>query len=188
MQKITGKALQQSSDLAAFPLAQIERLASYTTLRSLRRNQILFDQDEKAEFVYILLSGVVRLSYFTDDRETVVALVPAGELFGLDAMVPSARQPFRAVAFESCTVGQIKPRYLIETLLGISYQTYLSWHSSAIVPRWSMHVHCVKGIGLDLRRRLALELLNLAEGFGKRHDGGGVYIDLNISHEILAAI
>jgi CRP/FNR family transcriptional regulator len=50
-----------------------------------------------------------------------------------------------------------------------------------------MHVHCVKGIGLDLRKRLALELLNLADRFGKRHNGG-VRIDLPISHELLAAI
>ena len=48
-------------------------------------------------------------------------------------------------------------------------------------------MHCIKGIGLDLRHRLALELLNLADRFGTT-DPRGVFITVNISHEFLAAI
>src|SRR5215210_1055240 len=128
MQKVTGKVLQQYSDLSAFPLAQLERLASCLSVRSLPKYQILFDQEQKTEFVYILLSGVVRLTYLSDDRETVVSLIASGELFGLDALVANAQQPFRAIAFENCSIGQTKPHDLIEIFLGVSYETYLSWH------------------------------------------------------------
>jgi CRP-like cAMP-binding protein len=44
-----------------------------------------------------------------------------------------------------------------------------------------------KGIGLELRRRLALELLNLTDRFGTT-DPRGISITLNISHEVLAGI
>ena len=50
-----------------------------------------------------------------------------------------------------------------------------------------MYVHCIKGIGLDLRKRLALELMNLADRFGTT-DARGIVIDVNISHEVLADI
>ena len=50
-----------------------------------------------------------------------------------------------------------------------------------------MYVHCIKGIGLDLRKRLALELMNLADRFGTA-DARGITIDVNISHEVLAEI
>ena len=50
-----------------------------------------------------------------------------------------------------------------------------------------MYVHCVKGIGLDLRRRLALRLLNLADRFSAT-DPRGICLTLNISHEVLAGI
>ena len=50
-----------------------------------------------------------------------------------------------------------------------------------------MYVHCIKGIGLDLRKRLALELMNLADRFGTT-DARGIVIGVNISHEVLAGI
>ena len=48
-------------------------------------------------------------------------------------------------------------------------------------------MHCIKGIGMDLRRRLALELLHLADRFGTT-DPRGISLALNISHEVLAGI
>jgi CRP-like cAMP-binding protein len=50
-----------------------------------------------------------------------------------------------------------------------------------------MYVHCIKGIGLDLHKRLALELMNLADRFGTT-DPRGIVINVNISHEVLAGI
>jgi CRP-like cAMP-binding protein len=43
-------------------LAQLERLASHITVRSTQKYQIVFDQEQKTTFVYILLSGVMRIS------------------------------------------------------------------------------------------------------------------------------
>jgi hypothetical protein len=84
-------------------------------------------------------------------------------------------------------VGALKPKTFIEMLLGVSYESFLQWYKVAMHPGRKMYIHCVKGIGLDLRRRLALELLNLADRFGKA-DARGVVIDLSISHEVLAGI
>ena len=50
-----------------------------------------------------------------------------------------------------------------------------------------MYIHCIRGVGLDLRRRLALELLNLADRFG-RADARGLVIVLRVSHEVLAGL
>ena len=49
------------------------------------------------------------------------------------------------------------------------------------------YIHCIRGIGLDVRRRIALELSNLAEHFGSA-DSRGTLITLAISHETLASI
>jgi CRP/FNR family cyclic AMP-dependent transcriptional regulator len=188
MTNVTGKFLKQLNDLSAFPLSRLEQLATHMSVRSLKKNELMFDQEEEANFVHILLTGVVRLSYFNShDGQTIVSLIPAGEFFGLDSLIPKTRQPFRCEAVENCSVGAIKPQALIETLLGISYESFLQFYIATMEPGRKMYVHCVKGIGLDLRRRLALELLQLAERFGKI-DPRGVVIDLNISHEILAGL
>ena len=92
-----------------------------------------------------------------------------------------------AEAFDECTIGSIKPQNFIEIFLGTLYDNFLRWYTATIHPGRNAYVHCIKGIGLDLRRRLALELLNLADRFGA-NDPRGIYLTRNISHEVLAGI
>lgn len=188
MSPVTGRHLQQLRSLSAFPLAQLDRLASDLSVRSFKKNDTVFDQDQKATRVYLLLSGVVRVSYLSShERHTIVNLLPAGEFFGLDSLLPKARHAFRCEAFENCVVGAIRPEAFIETLLGVEYHTFLRWYAATMQSGRRMYIHCIKGIGLDLRKRLALELINLAERFGVAVESG-VAIVLNVSHELLAGL
>jgi CRP/FNR family transcriptional regulator, cyclic AMP receptor protein len=152
------------------------------------KNEIVFDQDEEARFIYLLLSGVVRVSYINShERQTIVRLLPAGEFFGMDSLNPQAHHAFRCEAFDDCSIGSIKPQTFVEIFLATPYENFLRWYTATIHPGRNAYVHCIKGIGLDLRRRLALELLNLADRFGTT-DPRGISIGLNISHEGLAGI
>ncbi|HWP60115.1 MAG TPA: Crp/Fnr family transcriptional regulator [Candidatus Acidoferrales bacterium] len=188
MTAISAKSLQQLKDLARFPLSQLERLAAALTVRQLRKNEIVFDQDEPARLIYLLLSGVVRVSYLnTHEKQTIVSLLPKGEFFGLDSLMPDARHPFRCDAFENCTVGSIRPQAFIEILLGVPFAAFLRWYSATMHSGRQMYIHCIKGIGLGVRKRLALELTNLAARFGTS-DARGILIALDISHEALAGI
>jgi CRP/FNR family transcriptional regulator len=63
----------------------------------------------------------------------------------------------------------------------------LRWYRAALHPGRKLYIHCIRGIGLDLRRRLALELLNLADSFGT-NTARGIEIRVSISHEVLANI
>lgn len=186
MLNVTGKLLQQTNALAAFSLPKLDALAARLTVHSFERHQIIFEQDRKSESVYLLLSGVVQIVYLHSDQETVVAVVPEGELFGLDA-IGNGANAFRAVAFENCLVAAIKAKTLVECLLGTPYESYQNWNRATVAPLRLAHVHCIKGISLDLRKRLAMELDYLAERFGKPHERG-LRIDLRISHEVLASI
>jgi CRP-like cAMP-binding protein len=156
--------------------------------KTFQKSEIVIDQQEDAKFIYLLLSGIVKVSYFNScERETIVTLLPAGEFFGLDSLVPRAQHAFRCEAFDACRIGLIKPQTFVETFLGTSYKDFTNWYTAAIHPVRNAYVHCIKGIGLDLRRRLALELLNLADRFGTTNPRG-ISIALNISHEGLAGI
>jgi len=182
------KDLQQLKDLTSFSLAQLEKLASNLSIKTFEKNEIIFDQDEEARLIYLLLSGIVRVSYINShERQTIVSLLPAGEFFGIDSLNPQARHAFRCEAFDECTIGSIKPQSFIEIFLGTPYENFLRWYTATIHPGRNAYVHCIKGIGLDLRRRLALELLNLADRFGTT-DPRGISLALNISHEVLAGI
>jgi CRP/FNR family transcriptional regulator len=182
------KDLQQLKTFASFSANQLGRLASNLSVKIFKRSEIVFDQDEEARFIYVLLSGIVRVTYISGhERQTIVSLLPAGELFGLDALTPQAHHAFRCQAFDECRVGSVKPQTFIEISLGTPYDNFLQWYAATIQPARTAYVHCIKGIGLDLRRRLALELLNLADRFGTA-DPRGISLALNVSHEELAGI
>ena len=185
---MNAKDLQRLKNLSAFSPMQLEKLASNLSIKTFAKNDIVFDQGQEAKFIYVLLSGVVRVSYINShERQTVVRLLPAGEFFGMDSLNPQAHHAFRCEAFDDCSIGSIKPQTFVEIFLATPYDNFLRWYSATLHPGRNAYVHCIKGIGLDLRRRLALELLNLADRFGTT-DPRGISIGLNISHEVLAGI
>jgi CRP-like cAMP-binding protein len=184
---VEAKVLKQLKNLSRLSTAQLDALANNLTVRTFKKDETIFDQGEQARLVYLLISGVARVSYNGYERQTIVSLVPPGEFFGLDSLVPQSCHPFRCDAFESSTVGSIKPKIFIETLLGTSYEKFLLGFATTLHSSRQAYIHCIRGIGLDVRRRIALELANLADHFGSA-DARGISINLPISHETLAGI
>jgi len=187
MVNIDTKVLKQLKNLSRLSASQIDELARNVTVRTFKKDEIVFGQDEQAKVVYLLISGVARVSYNGYERQTIVSLLPPGEFFGLDSLLPESRHPFRCDAFETSTIGSIKPKFFVETLLGTSYEKFLPGFATTLHLNRQSYVHCIRGIGLDVRRRIALELLNLADQFGSA-DSRGTLITLSISHETLASI
>jgi CRP-like cAMP-binding protein len=188
MKSVDAKTLRQVKNLAGFSQSQLKKLAANLSVVTVPKNKIVFDQGDDAKLVYLLLSGVAKLSYLGDyERETIVSLVPAGEFFALDSVIPQTLHPFRCEAFEDCTIGSIKPKIFIELLSGAKYEAFLRAHIAFFNHVRTAYIHCIKGIGVDVRRRIALELLNLGECFGAANPRG-ISIGLNLSHELLAGL
>lgn len=179
--------LKQLKNLDGLSSAQLEKLGEKLSVKNFSKGQIILDQDEPAKLVYLVISGVVRVSYSGHARQTIVSLVPAGEFFGMDSLVPESRHPFRYDAFEPSAVGSIKPEAFVEVILGASYENFLAGFANTLHLNRRLYVHCIRGIGLDVRRRIALELAHLAERFGSPNSRGTL-ISLAISHETLAGI
>ena len=177
------KDLQQLKNLASFSATHLEKLASNLLIKTFEKNEIVFDQDEEAKSIYLLLSGIVRVAYINSyERQTIVSLLPAGEFFGIDSLIPHAHHAFRCEAFDDCRIGSIKPQAFVEIFLGTPYDSFLRWYTATIHPGRNAYVHCIKGIGLALA-----SLLNLADRFGTT-EPRGISLTLNISHEVLAGI
>ena len=187
MINVEAKVLKQLKNLHRLSASQLDGLARNLKVRIFKKDEIIFDQDEQADLVYLLVSGVARVSYHAYERQTIVSLVPPGEFFGLDSLVPESCHPFRCDAFETATVGSIKPQVFVETLLGTSYENFLLGFATTLHLSRQSYIHCIRGIGLDVRRRMALELSNMADHFGSA-ELRGTSINLSISHETLASI
>ncbi len=184
---LDAKALKHLKKLNRLSSSQLDKLAKNLTVRVFKKDQTVFDQEERAKLLYLVVSGVIRVSYIGNERQTIVSLLPPGEFFGVDSLVPDSRHAFRCDAFESSTIGSIKPQIFVETLLGTAYETFLPGFATTLDLTRQAYIHCIRSIGLDVRRRIALELSNLADRFGS-NDSRGILIMLAISHETLAGI
>ncbi|MGH7874253.1 MAG: Crp/Fnr family transcriptional regulator [Candidatus Binatia bacterium] len=187
MVNVDEKGLKQLDNLSRLSTSQLDKVAAILTVRNFKKDEVVFAQNEQARLVYLLISGVARVFHNGNERQTVVSLLSPGQFFGLDSLMPKASHPFGCDAFETSTIGSIKPQLFVEILFGTSYENFLAGFAATLHLGMQSYTHCIRGIALDLRRRMALELANLAEHFGSA-DARGTLITLAISHETLASI
>jgi CRP/FNR family cyclic AMP-dependent transcriptional regulator len=77
------RILETSQLLGAMPPETLEALRAVSTVRTIARNEILFRRDEPASEMYGIVSGrVAILTSSPDGRESLVAVLEEGSLFG----------------------------------------------------------------------------------------------------------
>ncbi len=183
---VDAKSLRKLGSLSPLTTAQVEKLAASMSIKKIRKKEKIFDEGESANMVYLLISGIVRISWVNEEqRRVLVSLLPAGEFFGLGSLFPQMRHPFHADAFSDCTIGAIKPEMLVDILVGAPFETHLRFVEVAMGRFWRMLLRCVRGMAVNLRKRLALELLELAASFGLQHSRGTI-LSVRPTHQDLA--
>jgi CRP-like cAMP-binding protein len=175
--------------LRAFPWAsdqQLEKLLSQITLKRVTRHTALFDEGTSAEVLYLLISGVVKLSLRNSESEDIlVSLICPGELFGITALMPGMQRAFRSEAFSDCWVGTLGAETLVTTLLGVPFSDFSALMGSTTGRWFALLYRYAHFQGLSLRQRLAMALLELAQKFGVQ-DARGTILILQVTHEDLA--
>jgi CRP/FNR family cyclic AMP-dependent transcriptional regulator len=81
---VSERRLLDSTDLfAAMPKDVLDELREQATLRTLDRNEVLFRQGDPSSELYVVQEGRVAIAQQSGDgRESVVAVLEAGGLFG----------------------------------------------------------------------------------------------------------
>jgi CRP-like cAMP-binding protein len=181
-----AKSLHKLKSLSWLSAAQIERLAAGMSVERVKRHQVVFSEGEASNMVYILLSGAARLSFLNREGERVlVGLIGAGEIFGVSALLGQARRPFRCDAFSDCWVGEINPETFVDICLGVPFDIYTHAMEVTVGRWWAMLLRYANSVGISLRERLAVTLLDLAAKFGVQ-DARGTILTLRLTHGDLA--
>jgi CRP/FNR family cyclic AMP-dependent transcriptional regulator len=175
--------------LRALPWAsdrQLENLLAHMALQRIERRTALFAEGAQSEVLYLLVSGVVKLSLRSLEGEDVlVSLICPGEFFGITSLMPGMQRAFRSDAFSDCWVGTVAADTFVTTLLGVPFADFSALMGTT-VNRWFSLLHRYAHFqGLSLRQRLAMALLELAQKFGVQDDRGTILI-LQLTHEDLA--
>ena len=113
VRSIQSYLFQQMAD------SSLWRLAGLSTLESLARDQVVFEEGDPSEALYLIRSGMVKLSRRSGEREIVLTYLTAGNYFGESALF--ADRP------RTATVTAIFPTELI-VLSRKSFQDFLDRH------------------------------------------------------------
>lgn len=156
-----------------------------------KRKDVVFESRPSAanRQMYVLLSGRVNLvSYGRNNGGTVVAMVPPGVIPNLPVFSAPVAHNYQCKAAVNCRVMKITRRRFVEVCFGVKL-------SDDLVPEETVESMCGNSgdlyaryrsfLGLDLLTRVCVALLELAENFGVR-DNGGVIIPHFFSHDDLA--
>jgi CRP-like cAMP-binding protein len=175
--------------LNIFPWAsdcQLEQLLPHVSLQQVKRRTLLFPERDESDRLYLLLSGVVKLSLPNiEGEEVLISLLRPGELFGITALMPKMQRAFRCETFSDCLVGVVQAKLLVTSLLGIPFTDFTGMMGSSVNRWFTLLYRYARFQGLNTRQRLMLALLELAQKFGVP-DARGVIISLRLTHDDLA--
>ena len=111
------RSAQEPSNLFD-PKAFLANAGSGRTLRHYRPKQAIFSQGERADTVFYIQDGTVRLGVVsTHGKEAIIALLGAGDFLGEGCI--ASDQPIRmatAIAVTKCSVLRIEKREMLRTL------------------------------------------------------------------------
>jgi len=150
---------------AASP-AVIDAIASSAHEKNLVRGDVLFKEGDVPDALYIVLSGRIAIAIDNkplDSRESVVALMVEGDLFGDLAMLDGGARSALARALEPST-GLHIPYSAVEPQL--STNPDLLWGITRVLARRlrAMDEALADSVFLDVTGRTAKRLLELSEG------------------------
>lgn len=145
--------------------ATLEALAGSGSERQLVRGDILFEEGDPPNHLYVVTKGRVAIAIANpiDRRESVVALMEPGDLFGDMGMLDEGPRSAMARSLESSTVLEIPYAPVLKMF---EEQPRLLWNVTRMLAQRlrAMDEALADSVFLDVTGRTAKRLLELADG------------------------
>ncbi|HYM13425.1 MAG TPA: Crp/Fnr family transcriptional regulator [Bryobacterales bacterium] len=163
------------------PLALLPR----TPIREYKKNEVIYDAQDRGEALYLVIDGRVKLSRLTEGgKEVILDFYHKDDFFGEAGFLGRNHQGERATALDKTslmlwTIGELKRLMMRTPTLGPALLRVLAQKLADANLR-------IESFALDpINRRLAQALLHLADRFGQPAENQCVHL-LPITHEQLA--
>lgn len=160
------QVLADTEFFANAPAETLGRIASAGRVRDLVRGDVLFEAGDVPDSIFVVLTGRIAIAIGNrpfDHRESVIALMDAGDLFGEMGMLDNSNRSAGARALESSTVLEL-PYSVVRTELDSS--PALMWNVIGMLSRRlrAMDQALADSVFLDVTGRTAKRLVQLSEG------------------------
>ena len=160
------QVLADTEFFAEAPLELLAPIAAAGKVRDLVRGDVLFEVGDDPDSIYVVLSGRIAIAIGNrpfDHRESVIALMDEGDLFGDMGMLDKSPRSAGARALEASSVLEIPYAAVIEQL---DKSSALLWNVIRMLSRRlrAMDQALADSVFLDVTGRTAKRLLELSAG------------------------
>lgn len=160
------QVLADTEFFADAPAELLSTIASAGKVRELVRGDVLFEAGDEPDSIFVVLSGRIAIAIGNrpfDHRESVIALMDEGDLFGEMGMLDKSPRSAGARALEISTVLEI-PYSAVRAQLDTS--THLLWNVIRMLSQRlrAMDQALADSVFLDVTGRTAKRLLDLSGG------------------------
>lgn len=162
-------------------------LEAVTRAREFRRGDPIYLPADQADGVLLLTSGRAKIASFSDDgKQTILAFIEPGELFGELALIGSDTREEYAEAVEKSTV-LLMPAGVLQELVNTNQRLCQGITKLFGLRRQRIERRLKYLLFRSNRERLVSLLVELAAQYGEPADGG-VRLKIKLSHQDLASI
>ncbi len=166
---------------------QYSALAARTGTASLRRGEILFEEGDRGDRLYIITEGKIKLGHTSDDgRESLLAILGPGEIIGELTLFDPGPRSTTATAVSPVSMLVLEHRDLMEIL---DVNPDLAKHMlRALAQRLRRTNESLSDLVFsDVPGRVAKALLDLSDRFGTATETG-VHVPHDLTQEELAQL
>jgi CRP-like cAMP-binding protein len=163
---------------------EFNQLAHIFVTRAYRKNQIIFLEEETGSYIYLVLSGKVKVTKAgAGGKETILAIHRTGDFFGEMSLLDGKTSPATVSAMENAKIISVS---------GADFHKYLMHNERVMLQIINVLCARLRAVwktqsqssgSVDERIRMCLH--ELAQKHGIR-DAHGTIIDLKITHQDLA--
>jgi CRP-like cAMP-binding protein len=166
------------------PLDLFKRVDAHAAARDYQNKQVIFAQGDKADAMFYIQDGSVKLTVMSKDgRKAVIAILRQGDFFGEGCLVRQSLRMSTATAIQSSTVARVKKAPLARVIR--QEPTFAKLFIAHLLSRIGrVEEKLVDQISSSSEKRLAKILLLLA-GIGLQSKPAEPVI-LKVSQETLA--
>lgn len=168
-------------------LSETEKLdlQKHIIIRDFQRNEIILQEDDTANYLYLILSGELKATQISaEGQEHILAIHKRGDFFGEMALLDGKTTPATVIGMKNgriCLIPRkafsdiiMQNRLVMERIIGmLCMRLRQSW----------MQIRAMSFADADHRIRFTLR--ELERNFGVL-DSRGVLIDLNVTHQTIA--
>ena len=160
------QVLADTEFFADAPASMLADVAASGKIRNLVRGDVLFEAGDDPDAIYVVLTGRIAIALGNrpfDHRESVIALMEEGDLFGEMGMLDKSARSAGARALETSTVLEIPYTSVLDQL---NASTSLMWNVVRMLSRRlrAMDQALADSVFLDVTGRTAKRLVDLSGG------------------------